>query len=101
MKSFSAVVVLFNCQGNILAVSRKDNYEDLGFPGGKLNINENPEQAAIRETFEETGIILINNLKYIYTGNDTTGRPCRDEFHINCSRNGDQIAPEMETYKLL
>lgn len=40
----------------VLSVSRKDNPEDKGLPGGKIEIGESPWEAAVRETFEETGV---------------------------------------------
>lgn len=56
----SAQVVLINEDGLILAVSRKDNHEDFGLPGGKVDPGETPEQAAIRETKEETGLEIYD-----------------------------------------
>lgn len=53
----AAQVVLINEEGLILAVSRKDNHEDFGLPGGKQDPeDENEMAAAIRETKEETGL---------------------------------------------
>lgn len=39
----------------VLAVSRKDNKNDFGLPGGKVDPGENPKFAASRELLEETG----------------------------------------------
>lgn len=44
--------------GLILAVSRKDNPDDFGLPGGKLDGNESYLSCALRELKEETGIEL-------------------------------------------
>lgn len=53
-------VVVFNPQGQILAVTRKDNTEALGLPGGKIEPGETPLWAAIRECEEETGITPVD-----------------------------------------
>lgn len=54
----TAQVVLFNEEGLVLAVSRKDNHNDFGLPGGKMSEEDsnNPRLTAIRETKEETGL---------------------------------------------
>jgi 8-oxo-dGTP pyrophosphatase MutT (NUDIX family) len=54
----SATVLTFN-RGLILGVSRKDNINDWGIAGGKLEPGENHEQCAIRETLEETGLHIF------------------------------------------
>jgi ADP-ribose pyrophosphatase YjhB (NUDIX family) len=46
--------------GKFLGVSRKNDHSKFGFPGGKGEKNETPKKAAIRETFEETKIIVKN-----------------------------------------
>jgi ADP-ribose pyrophosphatase YjhB (NUDIX family) len=63
----TAQVVLINPQGLVLGVSRKDNHEDFGLCGGKMEDvdNNNPELTAIRETLEETGL-QISNLRLIF-----------------------------------
>ena len=52
-------MLLFD-KGRILFIRRDENLKDfpgwLMLPGGKHEHNETPLQAAIRETFEETGI---------------------------------------------
>jgi 8-oxo-dGTP pyrophosphatase MutT (NUDIX family) len=49
---------------NILA---QDRGEYIEFPGGGIDKNETPEQAAIRETLEETGAVIesLKELKII------------------------------------
>jgi 8-oxo-dGTP diphosphatase len=42
----------------ILAVSRKDDPNAFGLPGGKVEHGETEEQAARRELLEETGVEL-------------------------------------------
>lgn len=51
----SATVLIIK-DGLILAVSRKNNHNDFGLPGGKCEENESFEAAAVRELREETGI---------------------------------------------
>ena len=47
------------------------NHEEWGFPKGHLEIDEIPQEAAIRETFEESGIIpkLLYELQPVFTSN--------------------------------
>lgn len=42
----------------ILSVSRKDDLTKFGLAGGKLDPGESFMDCAIRETFEETGIVV-------------------------------------------
>lgn len=55
------VVGLIMRDNQVLAVSRKTNHQDLGLPGGKIELNEfeTPEEALKREVFEETGLITV------------------------------------------
>ncbi len=66
-KMVSACVVLINPEGLVLGVSRKDNHNDFGLIGGRMEPedNENPINTAIRETLEETGL-KISNLKLVF-----------------------------------
>lgn len=48
----------------VLDKVKKEGWEGLTFPGGKVEINESLEAAAIREAKEETGLD-IKNLKFI------------------------------------
>jgi mutator protein MutT len=56
MKLPFSVTGLLVKDGQILVVSRKDNPDDFGLPGGKLDPGETAKDAIIREIWEETGI---------------------------------------------
>jgi len=63
----TAQVVLINEEGLILGVSRKDDHNDFGLIGGKMDPedNDDPMVTAIRECKEETGL-NITNLRLIF-----------------------------------
>ncbi len=44
----------------VLGVSRKDNHNDFGLPGGRIEPRETPEQCMVRELYEETGLRAID-----------------------------------------
>lgn len=85
------VVVIKYKQGN-----KKEGYYDI--PGGKIEEGENPEETAIREMKEETGL-KVKNLKYkgnmiieypnrtfdfdVFITNESEGEP--QEFEENAS----------------
>jgi ADP-ribose pyrophosphatase YjhB (NUDIX family) len=62
----SAQVVLINPQGLVLGVSRKNDHDDFGLIGGKMDPEDNGDAmvTAIRETLEETGL-NISNLRLV------------------------------------
>lgn len=55
----SALCFIQREDGKILGVSRKDNHNSWGLPGGKVEQNETIEDAAKRELKEETGLNAI------------------------------------------
>ena len=55
MNTKRAVCGLLFHNNKILSVSRKDNHNDFGLFGGKLENDETWNQALIREAYEETG----------------------------------------------
>lgn len=61
----AASVFITRPDGLILGVSRKDNPNAWGLPGGKVDLGETDEQAAIRECKEETGLDCFK-LKKVY-----------------------------------
>lgn len=50
-------MLILNDDGQVLLVTRRDSTE-VGLPGGKVDAGETFLEAAIRETFEETGILI-------------------------------------------
>lgn len=62
----TAVLCILKCENQFLLLKRfKEPNKDMFTPiGGKLDPYENPNQAALRETFEETGIQLTD-IQYI------------------------------------
>ena len=64
---FSACVLVAGEDGTLLSVSRKDDHNDFGLPGGKVDEGETVEQCIIREVREETGLELVN-IKFQFIG---------------------------------
>ena len=60
-----SVALIFN-QNKILAVSRKNDPNDFGLPGGKVDEGESFEECAIREIEEETGLSVFGLVPIYY-----------------------------------
>jgi 8-oxo-dGTP pyrophosphatase MutT (NUDIX family) len=87
-------VVIINDLGEVLCVSRKDDFNDFGLPGGKIEKSDiNPETAGIREVKEETGIdihsmILLyaehrrGSMGYTYLATSWSGEISHEEPHV-------------------
>ena len=62
-----AVVVVHNSNGDVLLLKRSKSShfapEKWGFPGGKIEKGETPQEAAIRETMEETSLQILKATK--------------------------------------
>jgi 8-oxo-dGTP pyrophosphatase MutT (NUDIX family) len=52
-----AVGIVYNMDGEVI-VGKKLAHDALIFPGGKIEVNENPATALAREILEETGVII-------------------------------------------
>jgi mutator protein MutT len=78
--SLFSVVALMRQNGAILAVSRKDNHEDFGLPGGKIDPGETPEKAIAREMDEEVGCqprVMFPVFEHLDRVVGDKRRPCR------------------------
>lgn len=63
---------LFDEQGRVLLQKRGDSGK-WGFPGGAIELGETPEEAAVRELKEETGLdVAVESLIGIYTDSEMT-----------------------------
>lgn len=84
---FAVTIVIFNEEGQILTVARKDDDNDINLPGGKLDQGETPREAITRETFEETGFRLGNrSIEEVFRRVDSDDHYCATYLyrgHIN------------------
>ncbi len=69
----AVLALMVNPKGEVLAVSRKTNHEDLGFPGGKPEPGETYEKALAREIFEETGCQIFPPFETVFATVDNAG----------------------------
>lgn len=68
----AACCLITRADGKVLAVSRKDDPNDFGMPGGKVDPGETPEEAAARELEEETGFVAVD-LNQVFDAVDSHG----------------------------
>ncbi len=54
----TATVRTLNGTLQVLLVRPRDSSDEWGFPKGHLEKEESEEQAAVRETYEETGVVV-------------------------------------------
>lgn len=95
----TVVLALIPYEAGILATSRRDNFNQWGLPGGKVEPFESLELALIRELREETGIICKASdlFKLDYVANDGIYK-CH-VFLVKKPAKGFTIKSEMECLK--
>lgn len=79
----NAAVMLVVKDGKILSVSRRNDTTKFGLPGGKVEENETPAEAAIRETWEETGV-KVSECEFIFLRDEPRHAPEGEDFHAYC-----------------
>jgi len=57
---YAVCCLLMNQENEVLAISRGEDRKKWGMPGGKVENNESLHVAVVRETFEETGIVIAD-----------------------------------------
>ena len=64
-----SVVIILNNQNEVLLQKRHDG--SWGLPGGLMDLGESFEEVAIREVFEEAGLVVENlKLVNVFSGSD-------------------------------
>lgn len=89
-KTFEASACYLESEGTLLLLQQSSKTNDKGrwgVPAGKIKACEHPQQAALRELFEETGIGVehaskLQSLGYVYI-KDSRGHYVFHIFHMN------------------
>ena len=79
----ACVMLVLNQDGLILAVSRRNNPNKFGLPGGKCEENEQDFKAAVRETLEETSV-RVGGCTPFYSAVELRDCPEGQEFNTTC-----------------
>ena len=79
----ACVMLVLNKDGLILAVSRRNDPTKFGFPGGKLEFQEQLYLAAVRETQEETNV-KVGGCTPIYDALEPKESEDGEDFHTTC-----------------
>ena len=97
-RQFSSIVIYFDGK-KVLLLKRKDNVPyggKWGFPGGGAEKGETPEEAAIRETAEETGIkVLPEDLVFL----DKVVSPDKRDVHVFACNNFEGNVDAQKVYE--
>jgi 8-oxo-dGTP pyrophosphatase MutT (NUDIX family) len=68
----AVIVLIENEDGEILAVSRGIDMNDMNLPGGSVKLGESLRSAASRELWEETGL-RVQEMMPVYSGMEEDG----------------------------
>ena len=84
MKHFCASVFVINPENKKILLVKHSDYDKWLQPGGHIEVDETPEEAAIREIYEETGL-KITLMGERFPREDDMIRP----LGIQCNRKSD------------
>jgi len=59
---------LLQKDGKVLSVSRLDNPDDIGLPGGKVDPTDADDEAAARRELEEETGLIAGKMRFLYGG---------------------------------
>ena len=98
-----AVGVIFNRIQDTVLLSKRGSHQHLAgyweFPGGKLNENENVEQALRRELSEELGIVVNHTTPFMQLKHDYADKKVFLDIHKVVDWSGDARSMEQQEIK--
>ena len=94
-------------KGGAVAMVHSQQYDYYKFPGGGIEENEDPEEALVRETLEEAGLVIIpESIKeygYVHriqkSDRDETECFVQDNYYYLCNVKGDTVAQCLDDYE--
>lgn len=92
-KPFAVLAIITN-GSNILSVTRKGKPDQISFPGGKVEPNETPDMAIVREVKEETGL-TVEEFEPFFQDVDDDGNESR--VYIVTKYSGDLVSEKGTT----